>query len=55
MVYLKRDAIDRGEVTMDEVMYDASDESFALVEGFLKQAKQLVAGWEAGFGKEMMT
>ena len=55
LVYLKRDAIDRGEVTMDEVMYDASDESIALVEGFLKQAKQLVAGWEADFGKEMMT
>ena len=55
LVYLKRDAIDRGEVTMDEVMYDASDESIALVESFLKQAKQLVAGWEADFGKEMMT
>lgn len=55
LVYLKRDAIDCGEVTMDEVMYDASDESIALVEGFLKQAKQLVAGWEADFGKEMMT
>lgn len=55
LVYLKRDAIDRGEVTMDEVMYDASDESIALVESFLKQAKRLVAGWEADFGKEMMT
>ncbi|MBQ9138866.1 MAG: ABC transporter substrate-binding protein [Alistipes sp.] len=55
LVYLKRDAIDRGEVTIDEVMYDASDESIALVEGFLKTAKQLVAGWEADFGKEMMT
>ncbi|MBQ2023446.1 MAG: ABC transporter substrate-binding protein [Alistipes sp.] len=55
LVYLKREAIDRGEVTMDEVMYDASDESIALVERFLKQAKHLVAGWEADFGKEMMT
>ena len=55
LVYLKRDAIDRGEITMDEVMYDASDESIALVESFLKQAKRLVAGWEADFGKEMMT
>ncbi|MBQ5700962.1 MAG: extracellular solute-binding protein [Alistipes sp.] len=55
LVYLKRDAIDRGEVTIDEVMYDSSDESIALVEVFLKQAKQLVAGWEADFGKEMMT
>ncbi len=55
LVYLKRDAIDRGEVTLDEVMYDASDESIALVEEFLKGAKELVAGWEADFGKEMMT
>ncbi|MBQ8853189.1 MAG: ABC transporter substrate-binding protein [Alistipes sp.] len=55
LVYLKRDAIDRGEVTMDQVMYDASDESIALVEEFLKKAKHLVAGWEADFGKEMMT
>ena len=55
LVYLKRNAIDRGEVTMDEVMYDASDESIALVEEFLKKAKRLVAGWEADFGKEMMT
>ena len=55
LVYLKRGAIDRGEVTMDEVMYDSSDESIALVENFLKQAKRLVAGWEADFGKEMMT
>ena len=55
LVYLKRDAIDRGKVTMDEVMYDASDESIALVETFLKKAKRLVAGWEADFGKEMMT
>ncbi len=55
LVYLKRDAIDRGEVTLDQVMYDASDESIALVEDFLKKAKRLVAGWEADFGKEMMT
>ena len=43
------------EITMDELMYDASDESIALVENFLKRAKPLVAGWEADFGKEMMT
>ena len=55
LVYLKREAIDRGEITMDEVMYDASDDSIAQVEAFLKQAKRLVAGWEADFGKEMMT
>ena len=41
--------------TIEELMLDASDESIALVEGYLKQMKRLVAGWEADFGKEMMT
>ena len=36
-------------------MYDSSDESIALVEGLLKKAKPYVAGWEADFGKEIMT
>ena len=42
-------------VTIRELMYDSSDESIALVEGYLKRMKELVAGWEADFGKEMMT
>jgi spermidine/putrescine transport system substrate-binding protein len=49
---------ERGELlvpTIEELMYDSSDESIALVEGYLKQMKRLVAGWEADFGKEMMT
>ena len=41
--------------TIHELMYDSSDESMALVEGYLKRMKELVAGWEADFGKEMMT
>ena len=41
--------------TIHELMYDSSDESIALVEGYLKRMKELVAGWEADFGKEMMT
>ena len=41
--------------TIHELMYDSSDESIALVEQYLKQMKDLVAGWEADFGKEMMT
>ena len=38
-----------------ELMYDSTDESIALVESYLKRMKELVAGWEADFGKEMMT
>jgi len=41
--------------TIEGLMYDASDESIALVESYLKDMKRLVAGWEADFGKEMMT
>ena len=41
--------------TIHELMYDSSDESIALVEEYLKRMKELVAGWEADFGKEMMT
>ena len=41
--------------TIHELMYDSSDASIAVVESYLKQMKELVAGWEADFGKEMMT
>lgn len=55
LVYLKQDKIASGKVTLDELMYDSSDESIALVENYLKDAKKYIAGWEADFGKEMMT
>lgn len=55
LVSLKQKEIESGATTLDQVMYDASNESIALVEAFLKRAKPLVAGWEADFGKEMMT
>ncbi|MBO7198899.1 MAG: ABC transporter substrate-binding protein [Alistipes sp.] len=41
--------------TIEGLMFDASDASIAHVEEYLKQMKRLVAGWEADFGKEMMT
>ena len=41
--------------TIEGLMYDASDASIAHVEEYLKRMKRLVAGWEADFGKEMMT
>ena len=41
--------------TIHELMYDSSDDSIVLVESYLKRMKELVAGWEADFGKEMMT
>lgn len=55
LIYANQDRIRSGEVTMDELMHDSSDESIAIVEELLKKTKPNVAGWEADFGKEMMT
>ena len=55
LIYANQERIKRGKVTMDELMYDSSDESIATVEALLKKTKPNVAGWEADFGKEMMT
>ncbi len=55
LIYLRNKELTEGTTTLDELMYDSSDESIAEVEAFLKKAKRLVAGWEADFGKEMMT
>ena len=55
LIYLRQKELAEGTTTLDELMYDSSDESIADVEAFLKKAKRLVAGWEADFGKEMMT
>ena len=55
LIHLRQRELAAGTTTLDEIMYDSSDESIAEVEAFLKKAKKLVAGWEADFGKEMMT
>jgi len=55
LIYLKRDELKSGKVTLDELMKDSSDESLAAVEAYLKQVKDGVLGWEADFGKEQMT
>ena len=55
LIYLRNKELTEGTITLDELMFDSSDESIAEVEAFLKKAKRLVAGWEADFGKEMMT
>ena len=55
LINLRQKELAEGKTTLDELMYDSSDESIAEVEAFLKKAKKLVAGWEADFGKEMMT
>ncbi len=55
IIYLHKDDLAAGKVTLDELMLDSSDEALAEVEAFMKQVKPLVAGWEADFGKDQMT
>ncbi|MBQ1253574.1 MAG: ABC transporter substrate-binding protein [Alistipes sp.] len=55
LIYSNQDKIQSGEITMDSLMHDSSDESIAVVEALLKKTKPFVAGWEADFGKEIMT
>lgn len=55
LIYANQDRLSSGEIHLDSLMYDNSDESIAEVEGLLMQAKPYVAGWEADFGKEFMT
>ena len=54
-IALHRDRIDAGELDLNELCSDSSDESIALVEEFLNSFKDNVSGWEADFGKERMT
>lgn len=55
LIALNRDRIDAGEVDIRDLTFDASDESIAMVEEYLQDVKGNVSGWEADFGKEMMT
>lgn len=50
-----KDAIESGEISLEEVCFDTSAESIAKVEAFLNEVKPNIAGWEADFGKEQMT
>ena len=42
-------------VTVEELMNDYSPRAMELAEKYLKELKPNIAGWEADFGKEMMT
>lgn len=55
IIYANRDRLAKGEVTVDELMNDYSQQTIDTVETYLKRMKPLLAGWEADFGKEMMT
>ena len=55
LIYANHAKIKSGEIKMDDLMHDSSDEAIAVVEALLKKTKPYVAGWDADFGKEMMT
>ncbi|MDR0431276.1 MAG: ABC transporter substrate-binding protein [Tannerellaceae bacterium] len=44
-----------GSITVDQLMNDNSPQTMCLAEKYLKALKPNIAGWEADFGKEMMT
>lgn len=54
IIYLRREQIERGEITMDELMAHPTYQDIQDVEDYLKGMKGNVAGWEADFGKEQM-
>lgn len=47
--------LEEGKVTVEELMNDYSPQTKELAEKYLKALKPNIAGWEADFGKEMMT
>ncbi len=55
IIYANREKLAKGELTVQQIMNDNSAEGIASVEQALKAMKPNIAGWEADFGKEMMT
>ena len=55
MIYANREALLEGTLHVKDLMNNYSDEAIAVAEKNLKAMKPNIAGWEADFGKEMMT
>lgn len=55
IIYAHAAELADGRVTVEQLMNDNSPEAIALAEEYLKRMKPNIAGWEADFGKEMMT
>ena len=51
---IKEPDIADGKYTLDDLMNYTSDADIAAVEAYMKEVKELVAGWEADFGKDQM-
>lgn len=55
VIYANREKLKSGELTVEDLMNNYSPEAIAVAEDNLKALKPNIAGWEADFGKEMMT
>ena len=55
ILYANAKALADSSRTVESLMNDYSPEAMQMVETYLKALKPNVAGWEADFGKEMMT
>ena len=55
IIYSHAKELAEGKVTVEQLMNDYSPQAMAIVERYLKAMKPNIAGWEADFGKEMMT
>lgn len=55
IIYAHAQQLADSTITVEQLMNDNSNEAIALAEKYLKALKPNIAGWEADFGKEMMT
>lgn len=55
IIYANSRGLADGTITVEQLMNDSSPEMIAIAEEYLKRMKPNIAGWEADFGKEMMT
>lgn len=55
IIYAHAKELADSTVTVEQLMNDNSSEAIELAEKYLKSMKPNISGWEADFGKEMMT
>lgn len=55
LIYAHRKELLEGKIHVRDLMNNYSPQAIAVVEKYLKAMKPNIAGWEADFGKEMMT
>ncbi|MDO4755372.1 MAG: ABC transporter substrate-binding protein [Parabacteroides sp.] len=55
IIYAHAQELADGTLTVEQLMNNNSPEAIAISEEYLKLMKPNIAGWEADFGKEMMT